>query len=31
MDAYLKEKQRTKQFKILERENEHEKDREEKE
>ena len=31
MDAYMKEKQRTKQFNILERDNEHEKDREEKE
>lgn len=31
MDFYMKEKQRTKQYNILERDNEHEKDREEKE
>lgn len=31
MDSYMKEKERTKQFNILERDNEHEKDREEKE
>ncbi|KAL7498950.1 hypothetical protein ACHAWT_010300 [Skeletonema menzelii] len=31
MEAYMKEKQRTKYFNILERDNEHEKDREEKE
>ena len=31
MESYMKEKERTKQFNILERDNEHEKDREEKE